>query len=103
MMRLRPYLNRGQSLAPCLIAMALLGCGSVPQSRAPVADSAPIRQAAPVAKSTQITPALPPAGSGRGGYYQDDGPGEAPPEGLQAIPDAEPRIEPYSIKGNRPY
>jgi rare lipoprotein A len=48
-------------------------------------------------------PALPPAGSGRGGYYKDDGPGDAPPENLQAIPDAEPKVEPYSAKGNRPY
>jgi len=49
------------------------------------------------------TPALPAAGSGRGGYYQDDGPGEAPPPDLQAIPDAQPKIEPYGRRGNRPY
>jgi rare lipoprotein A len=48
-------------------------------------------------------PALPPAGSGRGGYYQDDGPGDNPPECLLRIPDAVPKIEPYANRGNKPY
>jgi rare lipoprotein A len=46
---------------------------------------------------------LPAAGSGRGGYYQDDGPGDHPPEGLLDLPDAIPKIEPYSVTGNKPY
>ena len=46
---------------------------------------------------------LPAAGSGRGGYYQDDGPGENPPPGLADVPDARPRIEPYSTRANLPY
>ncbi|HJU71002.1 MAG TPA: septal ring lytic transglycosylase RlpA family protein [Paucimonas sp.] len=48
-------------------------------------------------------PVLPPAGSGRGGYYQDDGPGDNPPPDLLATPDAEPKIEPYLPRANRPY
>ena len=48
-------------------------------------------------------PALPPAGSGKGGYYMDDGPGDSPPPNLDAIPDAEVRAEPYSRYANRPY
>ena len=48
-------------------------------------------------------PALPPAGSGRGGYYQDDGPGDSPPPNLNDIPDAQVRAEPYSRYANRPY
>ncbi|HEY8100742.1 MAG TPA: septal ring lytic transglycosylase RlpA family protein [Burkholderiaceae bacterium] len=79
-------------LAPVLI---LIGCSSTP-----IAPSASHKS---IATSTSSAPALPPAGSGRGGYYLDDGPGEKPPENLQAIPDAEPKIEPYSTKGNRPY
>ncbi len=47
--------------------------------------------------------ALPPANSGRGGYYKDDGPGDQIPQGLEDIPDAEPKIEPYSNRANRPY
>ncbi|WP_328804838.1 septal ring lytic transglycosylase RlpA family protein [Noviherbaspirillum galbum] len=46
---------------------------------------------------------MPRAGSGRGGYYQDDGPGDNPPEGLMDLPDAEPRVEPYRPQNSRPY
>jgi len=46
---------------------------------------------------------LPAAGSGHGGYYQDDGPGDHPPEGLLDLPDAIPKVEPYSPTGNKPY
>lgn len=48
-------------------------------------------------------PSLPRAGSGRGGYYQDDGPGENPPANLLDIPDAEVRAEPLARYANRPY
>jgi rare lipoprotein A len=48
-------------------------------------------------------PVLPPAGSGRGGYYQDDGPGDNIPPNLNDVPDAEPRVEPYVKGANRPY
>lgn len=33
----------------------------------------------------------------------DDGPGDLPPEGLLETPNAEPQIEPYSTRSNRPY
>jgi rare lipoprotein A len=38
-----------------------------------------------------------------GGYYKDDGPGANPPSNLDAVPDAEPRIEPLASGANRPY
>lgn len=82
-------------------ALALIGCSSGPSSQQVSAPSSPQRSAS--SKPSAGLPALPPAGSGRGGYYMDDGPGDAPPEGLLDIPDAEPRIEPYSKRGNRPY
>jgi rare lipoprotein A len=41
--------------------------------------------------------------SGRGGYYQDDGPGANPPPGLRDIPDAIVRAEPYLKYANKPY
>jgi len=50
-----------------------------------------------------LNPALPPAGSGRGGYYQGDGPGANPPPNLDQVPDAVFKVEPYSRYGNRPY
>jgi rare lipoprotein A len=48
-------------------------------------------------------PKLPAAGSGRGGYYQDDGPGDNPPEGLRDLPDAVVKYEPYAKFANKPY
>lgn len=48
-------------------------------------------------------PKLPAAGSGRGGYYQDDGPGANPPDGLRDVPDAIVKNEPYAKYANRPY
>jgi rare lipoprotein A len=56
----------------------------------------------PTAKNTDA-PKLPPAKSGRGGYYKDDGPGENPPPGLLDVPDAVVRAEPYAKWANRPY
>lgn len=95
-----------QILAAAMLAAALAGCGSTPKappSIEPVPPRPAIPSPAPSAKASNSVPLLPPAGSGRGGYYQDDGPGEHPPENLQAIPDPEPKVEPYSTKGNRPY
>jgi rare lipoprotein A len=48
-------------------------------------------------------PRLPAAGSGRGGYYQDDGPGDNPPAGLRDLPDAVVKYEPYARFANKPY
>jgi rare lipoprotein A len=39
----------------------------------------------------------------RGGYYKDDGPGEAPPANLSEVPDAVPAAEPLHRHANRPY
>jgi len=39
----------------------------------------------------------------RGGYYQDDGPGDNPPADLERIPDAEPKPEPLHRFANNPY
>ena len=38
-----------------------------------------------------------------GGYYLDDGPGDHPPENIDAIPDATPRVEPFNARANLPY
>lgn len=60
----------------------------------------------PSAKHQKLDPRLPvmpAAGSGRGGYYLDDGPGDAPPEGLYDTPDAVVRDEALSRYANRPY
>ena len=98
-----------------LLALAstaiIAGCSSVPsapqssqssQSSPPAASKpAPVNPIANANPNRQAP--MPAAGSGRGGYYQDDGPGENPPENLLAIPDAEPKIEPIRPSTSRPY
>lgn len=104
-MHIRFYLRHGATALMLAAATVISGCGSAPQAVQPVADTSIQRPAvtAPAAPAARALPALPPAGSRRGGYYQDDGPGDAPPVGLYDIPDAEPKIEPYTRRGNRPY
>jgi rare lipoprotein A len=38
-----------------------------------------------------------------GGYYKDDGPGDAQPDNLDNLPDAVPREEPLRSAANKPY
>ncbi len=108
-MRRNIFSNSRQIVSAVCATAILAACGSVPKSTPSVGTPAPSRPAAPPpaptasVKPASNLPVLPPAGSGRGGYYQDDGPGDQPPEGLQAVPDAEPKVEPYSVRGNRPY
>ena len=84
-----------------LPALTLIGCGSVPPASQQAPSESAQRSAAP--RPAANLPVLPRAGSGRGGYYQDDGPGDNPPEGLLDVPDADPRVEPYRPANNRPY
>ncbi|SFU27201.1 septal ring lytic transglycosylase RlpA family protein [Pseudoduganella namucuonensis] len=84
--------------------LALAGCGNAPQLPSP--DGArPAPAPTPSGKPRQEpgVPVLPPAGSGRGGYYQDDGPGDNPPPNLMQTPDAEVRNDPPIPRSNRPY
>ncbi|HSY28964.1 MAG TPA: septal ring lytic transglycosylase RlpA family protein, partial [Burkholderiaceae bacterium] len=98
-------MNAGRQLALSGIVLALVACSSAP--RVPISPPATPAtnqpSANPSSSSGARLPALPPAGSGRGGYYQDDGPGDHPPEGLLDVPDAVPKVEPYSTTGNKPY
>jgi rare lipoprotein A len=104
-MFLQNYCRRYRCIAQLLTVLApplvLIGCGSTPKVTAPAQDA--VARPVPQAKASPALPVLPPAGSGRGGYYMDDGPGDSPPEGLLDTPDPEPRSEPYSTRGNKPY
>ncbi len=84
--------------AGLFLTLILAACSST--SRKPTIESARYSSVSPQASDAL---GLPPANSGRGGYYKDDGPGEQIPQGLERTPDAEPRIEPYSTRANRPY
>ena len=89
----------GTAILCAAVAFIAAGCGSVPQQQGADAGAAP----APAKSARRGLPSLPPAGSGRGGYYQDDGPGDNIPDNLWDVPDAEPRVEPYASRGNKPY
>jgi rare lipoprotein A len=81
-------------------AALLAACGTAPTQQEPAQRTAP----PPVTSKPQPgIPVLPAAGSGRGGYYQDDGPGDNPPAGLLDTPDAEVRNDPVLPRSNRPY
>lgn len=94
--------NSPAFIVTSFFGLLLGGCAETPLTgpvHLPVPRARPITHA-PV---NPDLPALPPAGSGRGGYYQDDGPGDAPPPNLRDVPDAIVRAEPYSRYANRPY
>ncbi len=86
---------------PVVIALAALmtGCGTTGENKTLI----PLPWKHKVAKHAPLSPKLPPANSGRGGYYKDDGPGTDIPEGLEFTPDAVVRDEPYAKWANRPY
>ncbi len=95
----RHLTQRAVRLLAVLLPLVLAACSSAPPLKTASSGTAPVARTS----SGKPLPALPAAGSGRGGYYKDDGPGDQPPEGLLDIPDAEPRVEPYSKAGSRPY
>jgi rare lipoprotein A len=75
------------TLLAALVAL-LAGCAT-PGTRAPGIERAPDAQT-----GTAPRP---------GAYYKDDGPGDTPPQNLDAIADAEPKIEPLHRFANNPY
>jgi len=87
-----------------LAALLLSACGTVSLQEEKLHPMpAPGTHAARPQRIDHDLPVLPQAGSGRGGYYQDDGPGDNPPPNLRDVPDAVVRAEPYSRYANRPY
>jgi len=90
-----------KKLLPLALLLVLAACGTAPPKRAAsLPKSAPV--SAPRAQEPGV-PVLPPANSGRGAYYQDDGPGDNPPPNLMQVPDADVRNDPLLPRANRPY
>ena len=77
----------------------LAACGGQPPRPA---DSGPTAEptSKPSPRATRKSSVVQKRG---GGYYKDDGPGEDIPDGLDDLPDAEPRAEPLHRFANRPY
>ncbi len=100
------WITRLQSVLLTFVVLLLVACGSAPQKQSSGTTARPAA-ASPASSSSsqsgQPAPNLPKAGSGRGAYYKDDGPGDNPPPGLELTLDAEPKVEPYSTSGNKPY
>jgi rare lipoprotein A len=91
----------------CLALFLLSACSSAPKSSSIKSTPSSSATAKPIlnkssSKSNSV-PNLPKANSGKGGYYQDDGPGEDIPVNLEATIDPIPVVEPYSRSGNKPY
>ncbi|MDO8787171.1 MAG: septal ring lytic transglycosylase RlpA family protein [Sulfuritalea sp.] len=85
-----------------LLPAFLAGCGT--QASRPVVDRSEAPTAvspAPTLRSEARKPA--PAIKYSGGFYKDDGPGDRPPEDIEAIPDAVPKVEPLHRFANNPY
>lgn len=76
-----------------VVALIIGGCGSAPKR---------VGRDTGVAAPKPAPSVSAPRGS-RGGYYQDDGPGDNPPANLDQIEDAEPRLEPLHRYANNPY
>ncbi|MGH8854487.1 MAG: septal ring lytic transglycosylase RlpA family protein [Telluria sp.] len=92
---------RKQLAAVIALAFVVTGCGTTSTGEHKPLIPLPWGHR-PAAKHPEA-PKLPPANSGRGGYYKDDGPGANPPPGLLDVPDAVVRAEPYAKGANRPY
>lgn len=93
-----------QLIIPITVAILLAACSSAPQikssqSRETVAPGT----TQPQSQVGQPAPNMPKAGSGRGAYYKDDGPGDNPPSNLELTLDAEPKVEPYLTSCSKPY
>lgn len=83
------------------LPLVLAACSTPQQAPRQTTAQAPATKASGTRPSN--VPALPAAGSGRGGYYKDDGPGDHIPDGLLDVADAEPQVEPVSRAASKPY
>lgn len=89
-------------IAPLALTLLLAACGSTPP--------APIQQSSTVDREKQAilkspTPTKKPTAVLKrgGGFYKDDGPADDIPDGLEDIPDAEPKWEPLHKPATKPY
>lgn len=87
-------------LAPVILSLLVAACGT--QAPRPVDDrgqSPASASPAPKADARKAAPII----KYSGGFYKDDGPGDKPPEDVEAIPDAVPKPEPLHRFANNPY
>lgn len=95
--------NRCQLLTIILSGVLLAACSSTPKISAPISSPATTTSSSIAAPFLNAPKTMPKAGSGRGGYYKDDGPDDNPPPNLALTLDAQPKVEPYAVGANKPY
>ena len=90
-------------IAPLSLALLLAACGSTPpapfEQQSPTVDrekQAILKSPTPTKKPTAVL-------KRGGGFYKDDGPADDIPDGLEDIPDAEPKWEPLHKPATKPY
>ncbi|PKO36096.1 MAG: septal ring lytic transglycosylase RlpA family protein [Betaproteobacteria bacterium HGW-Betaproteobacteria-6] len=90
-----------RTIAPLALALLLAACGSAPP--APLQNPTVDREKQ--ANSKSPTPTRKPTATLKrgGGFYKDDGPADDIPDGLDDIPDAEPKWEPLHKPATKPY
>lgn len=82
-----------------LATLLLAACGSQPVQTPP--DITVDRENRPISKTPTRKPNV--VLKRGGGFYKDDGPAEDIPDGLDDIPDAEPKWEPLHKPATKPY
>ena len=87
-----------RAAAGLLAALLLVGCGSAPRQDAAVDGQKP-----PIAKGPTPTKKPTAVLKKGGGFYKDDGPADDIPDGLDDIPDAQPKWEPLHKPATKPY
>jgi rare lipoprotein A len=85
--------------APLILSLLLAACGG----SAPVRDATVSPEKQPISKSPTPTKKPTAVLKRGGGFYKDDGPADDIPDGLDDIPDAEPRWEPLHKPATKPY
>ena len=88
-------------LSPLLAALVLAACGSTPATK--TADVGVNPQNGPIFKGKTPTRKSTAVLKKGGGFYKDDGPAEDIPDGLDDIPNAEPKWEPLHKPATKPY
>ena len=84
-------------LSATLATLLLVACGSTPKPVDPPTEGQPKPAARTPTKKPNVVLKR------GGGFYKDDGPADDIPDGLDDIPDAEPKFEPLHRFANKPY
>ena len=101
-MMVRKFLSVRDSirwLLSCCLLLALFACSSAPKTPTANKPSTTKTEVKSVNKPAEVAS----SSASRGGYYQDDGPGDNIPANLETTPDPVPTVEPFSRTGNKPY